>query len=45
MDLSNVLSVSPWNRRPHWIEGVDRPLPLLYLLNGGETAAKLMRTK
>ncbi len=45
MDLSNVLSVSPWHRRPHWIEGVDRPLPLLYLLNGGETAAKLMRAK
>jgi L-fucose isomerase len=43
MDLANVLSVSPWKRRPQWIEGVDRPLPLLYLLNGGETGAKLLR--
>ena len=45
MDLANVLSVAPWTRRPQWIEGVDRPLPLLYLLNGGETNAKLLRAK
>jgi L-fucose isomerase len=43
MDLANVLSVAPWSRRPHWIERVDRPLPLLYLLGGGESAAKLLR--
>jgi L-fucose isomerase len=41
MDLSNVLSQTPWSARPAWVEGVDRPLPLLYLLNGGENAAKL----
>jgi L-fucose isomerase len=42
MDLANVLSVTPWQTRPSFIEGVDRRLPLLYLLNGGETTAKLM---
>jgi L-fucose isomerase len=41
MDLSNVLSAAPWQARPIFIEGVDRPLPLLYVLNGGETAAKI----
>jgi L-fucose isomerase len=45
MDMTNVLSVTPWARRPQWIEGVDRPLPLLHLLNGGETNAKLLRAK
>ena len=45
MDLANVLSVTPWARRPHWIEGVDRPLPLLHLLNGGEDNAKLLRAR
>ena len=45
MDLANVLSVAPWSRRPAWIESLDRPLPMLYLLNGGETAAKLLRAK
>jgi L-fucose isomerase len=43
MDLANVLSVTPWRERPAYIEGVDRPLPLLYLLNGGETTTKLKR--
>ncbi|MGD9517881.1 MAG: hypothetical protein AB7W28_00060 [Armatimonadota bacterium] len=41
MDLANVLSVTPWAQRPRFIEGVDRPMPLLYLLNGGEDATKL----
>ena len=41
LDLANVLSVTPWQARPGYIEGVDRPLPLLYLQNGGEAAAKL----
>jgi len=45
MDLSNVLSITPWQARPSFIEGTDRPLPLLYLLNGGENAAKQMRKK
>ncbi len=42
MDMANVLSETPWAARPGWIEGVDRPLPLLYILNGGETNTKLM---
>ena len=31
--------------RPKFIEGVDRPVPLLYLANGGEENAKLMLGK
>ncbi|HEX2999406.1 MAG TPA: hypothetical protein VHR86_04130 [Armatimonadota bacterium] len=45
MDMSNVLSVAPWQARPQFTEGVDRPLPLLYLQQGGENNAKLMRAK
>jgi len=45
MDLNNVLSGSPWAARPSFIEGVDRPVPLLYLMNGGENNAKLMLGK
>ncbi|HOJ40716.1 MAG TPA: hypothetical protein PK644_09685, partial [bacterium] len=41
MDLANVISVVPWSQRPPYLEGTDRPLPLLYLVNGGETATKL----
>ncbi|MCK9266648.1 hypothetical protein M0P98_07220 [bacterium] len=41
LDLANVLSVTPWSERPSFIEGVDRPTPALYLLNGGETISKL----
>lgn len=44
MDLANVLSITPWAARPSFIEGADRPLPLLYILNGGENAAKMMRS-
>ena len=40
MDLANVQSSTPWAARPAFIEGVDRPLPLIHLLNGGEVAAK-----
>jgi L-fucose isomerase len=43
MDMTNVLSVTPWQERPAFIEGVDRPQPLLYLLNGGEANTKLLR--
>jgi L-fucose/D-arabinose isomerase len=43
MDLTNVLSVTPWSARPAFIEGTDRPQPLLHLLNGGETATKCSR--
>ena len=41
MDLANVLSVAPWQARPAFIEGTDRPVPLVYLLNGGENATKI----
>ncbi len=34
MDLTGVLSVTPWAARPKFIEGVDRPQPLLHLING-----------
>jgi len=45
MDMANVLSATPWASRPEFIEGVDRPLPVLYTLNGGETAAKMLRAR
>ena len=45
MDLNNVLSQVYWAARPTFVEGVDRPLPLLYLENGGENHAKLMLGK
>lgn len=45
MDLTNVLSVAPWQARPAYLEGVDRPTPLLYHMNGGEQATKIMLAK
>jgi L-fucose isomerase len=45
MDLNNVLSQANWAGRPPFLEGVDRPIPLLYLANGGENNAKLMLGK
>jgi len=42
MDMANVLSLTPWQARPSYIENTDRPTPLLYLVNGGETATKLL---
>jgi L-fucose isomerase len=42
MDLNNVLSQANWAARPAYVEGLDRPTPLLYLANGGENNAKLM---
>ncbi len=42
MDLTGVPSVTPWAARPNFIEGVDRPQPLLHLINGGENAFKLL---
>lgn len=45
MDLSNVLSHSGWAARPSYIEGTDRPTPLLYIANGGEDNAKLLLAK
>ncbi len=45
MDLNCVLSQANWAGRPAYIEGVDRPLPLLYAANGGENAAKMLLGK
>ena len=35
MDLTSVRSVTPWAARPKFIEGIDRPQPLVQLLNDG----------
>jgi L-fucose isomerase len=43
MDLANVLSVAPWEQLKKYREGIDRPQPLLYLLNGGEKQTKMLR--
>jgi L-fucose isomerase len=43
MDLANVLSVAPWEQLKEYREGIDRPQPLLYLLNGGEEQTKMLR--
>jgi len=45
MDMMGVLSVAPWTARPKFIEGVDRPQPLIHLINGGEEAYKLLRAR
>ena len=45
MDLTDTLSATPWNARPAFVEGVDRPAPLLHIMNGGETVTKLARVK
>jgi L-fucose isomerase len=45
MDLTGVLSVTPWAARPKFIEGLDRPQPLIHLINGGEDAFKLMSVR
>jgi L-fucose isomerase len=34
MDLTGVTSVTPWANKPKFIEGADRPQPLVYLLSG-----------
>jgi L-fucose isomerase len=45
MDLANVISVVPWQARPTFIEGVDRPVPLMFLVNGGEDSTKQIRAR
>jgi len=45
MDLTGVLSVTPWAARPKFIEGLDRSQPLIHLINGGEDAFKLMSVR
>ncbi len=45
MDMANVLSVTPWEEMPGYREGIDRPQPLLYILNGGEDNTKMLRRR
>jgi L-fucose isomerase len=45
MDLTGVLSVAPWAARPKFIEGVDRPQPLVHLINGGENTYKSLTAR
>ncbi len=45
MDLTGVLSVTPWATRPSFVEGVDRPAPLVHLINGGENTYKALRAR
>ena len=45
MDLTGVSSVTPWQARPKYIEGLDRPQPLVHLLNGGEDNYKQLKTR
>jgi L-fucose isomerase len=45
MDLTNVLSITPWQARPAFLADRDRPQPLVFLLNGGENAAKILRAR
>lgn len=40
MDLTATASITPWAARPKFVEGTDRPQPLIHLLNGGEEAYK-----
>ena len=40
-DYAGILNYR-WENMPEFTEGVDRPLPMLYRVNGGETTAKLM---
>jgi L-fucose isomerase len=40
MDITGILSVTPWSARPAFIEGVDRPQPLVHLISGGENSYK-----
>ena len=40
-DYANILNYR-WENAPECVEGLDRPLPMLFRINGGETAAKMM---
>ncbi len=40
MDLTGVISAAPWAARPVFVEGTDRPQPLIHILNGGENMYK-----
>jgi L-fucose isomerase len=45
MDIAGVLSVTPWAARPKYVEGVDRPQPLIHLINGGENTYKQLTVR
>ena len=45
MDLTGVLSVAPWAARPKFIEGLDRPEPLVHLINGGADVFKMLKNR
>jgi len=40
-DYADILNYR-WENAPEFVEGLDRPLPMLYRINGGETAAKML---
>lgn len=40
-DYANILNYR-WENAPEYVEGLDRPLPMLYRINAGETAAKML---
>jgi L-fucose isomerase len=40
-DYANILNYR-WENALEYVEGLDRPLPMLFRTNGGETAAKMM---
>ncbi len=40
-DYANILNFR-WENAPDHVEGLDRPLPMLYRTNGGEAAAKML---
>jgi len=43
-DLTGVLPYR-WENTPEYTEGLDRPIPMLWRLNGGEVAAKMRLAK
>lgn len=45
MDLTGVLDVTPWAARPSFVEGMDRPSPLVHLINGGENTYKALTAR
>jgi L-fucose isomerase len=40
-DYANILNYR-WENSPEFVDGLDRPLPMLYRINGGETTAKML---
>jgi L-fucose/D-arabinose isomerase len=40
-DYANILNYR-WENTPEYVEGLDRPVPMLYRTNGGETPAKML---